>query len=167
MSDGRDPEVEALEDRLAEAQAELERLASLAADREARARHLEERAAALQQALQEAQAAAQAREQETAELRSGVEALQGRLTAAAARYRELALRAEPELPAELVTGDSIEEIDQALARARETVARVREQVEAQARRGRVPPGAPPRTGADLTGLSPREKISRGLRASGQ
>ncbi|HEY8490582.1 MAG TPA: hypothetical protein VIO14_06285 [Dehalococcoidia bacterium] len=165
MSDEQDPELAALQEELAEAQAELERLAALTADREARARHLEERTAALEQALAAAEETARTREQEAASLRSSVEELQGRLTTAAARYRELALRAEPELPADLVTGDSIEEIDGALARARETVARVREQMEAQARRGRVPPGAPPRTGTDLTGLSPRDKIAHGLRTS--
>jgi chromosome segregation ATPase len=167
MGNEGNPEMEALQEELAEARAELERLSGLAADREARVRHLEEQSAALRQDLAQAQETVQAREQELASLRADLEEALGRVSAGAARYRELALRVEPEVPPELVRGESIEEIDAALARARETVARVREQIEAQSLRGRVPPGAPPRSGGDLSGLSPQEKIAHGLRTRGR
>ena len=75
---------------------------------------------------------------------------------------ELALRVAPELPEELVTGETVEEVEQALQRARETVSNVRGHLESQAQAGRVPVGAPPRSGPDLAGMSSEEKIRYGL-----
>ena len=75
---------------------------------------------------------------------------------------ELALRVAPELPEELVTGETVEEVEQALQRARETVSNVRGHLESQAQAGRVPVGAPPRSAPDLAGMSSEEKIRYGL-----
>ena len=69
----------------------------------------------------------------------------------------------PEVPEELVSGETVEEIEAALARARNLVEKVRRQVEAEAASARVPAGAPARTGADLTTLSPAEKIAYALK----
>ncbi len=89
--------------------------------------------------------------------------LQGRLREAAARYRQLVLAQAPEVPSELVAGESIEEVEESLERARRTVAQVRDRLEAQARSERVPTGAPARGQPDLSALSPAEKIAQGLR----
>jgi len=155
-------EVTALQERIGEMEAEVERLSATAADGEARAAHLEE---ALQSAtadlrgirgeLAQAQTEAQDRGEE-------VEALQGRLGQAAAKYRDLLLAQAPQVPAELVVGESIEEVEEAMERARRTVAQVRDHLEAQARSERVPAGSPPRGQPDLSALSPAEKIRLGL-----
>ncbi len=155
---------EEMREELAAAQAELERLQVAAADREARATHLQEDLSQLRRELAEARSQAEAREQDAASLREASEGLRTQVRGAAERYRELALRDSPELPAELVAGETVEEVEQALERARETVARVRGHMESQAQAGRVPVGAPPRSAPDLSALTPEEKIRQGLNA---
>ena len=158
-------EVAELEEQLAAAQAEIERLQATAADREARATHVESQLAGLRQELTQARDESLAREQEMAGLTERTAALEAQVRGAAERYRELALERSPELPQELVAGETVEEIDQAIERARETVAKVRGHLESQAQAGRVPVGAPVRSGPDLSGLSAEEKIREGLRQS--
>src|SRR5688572_15983182 len=51
---------------------------------------------------------------------------------AVSRYRELVLSGSPDLPPELVSGDSIAAIDAAVQSARELVARVRDRLTAAA-----------------------------------
>jgi hypothetical protein len=72
------------------------------------------------------------------------------------------LTGAPELPPELVSGESVEEIEASLAQARQIVGRLREHLETQAP-VHVPPGAPPRTAQDFSALSAEEKIALGLR----
>lgn len=108
-------------------------------------------------ARQEAQAQA-ARAQA---LEERAEGLEKELALALQRYRETVLRAAPELPEDLVTGETVADLDASLARARSLVERVRTHVEGGAA-ARVPAGAPPRRTGDLSGLSSREKIALGL-----
>ena len=157
-----DDELTAMQEELAEARAELERLEVTAADREARAAHVESKQAELQEELAQAHSEAEARDQELTGLREQAEALQEGVRSSAQRYRELALEHSPELPQELVVGETVEDVDQALQRARETVSKVRGHLESQAQAGRVPVGAPPRSAPDLSALSAEEKIRFGL-----
>lgn len=158
-------ELAAVQEELAEARAELERLQVAAADSEARAAHVESQEAELRHELSQANHEAEAREEELASLREQTETLGERVRSSAERYRELVLQQAPELPSELVTGETVEEIDVALERARETVSKVRGHLESQAQAGRVPAGAPPRSGPDLSAMSPEEKIRFGLNQS--
>jgi len=89
-----------------------------------------------------------------------------RLADAAHKYRDLLLASAPEIPAELVSGDTVEEVDASFAAARGVVEEVRRRMEAQANAERVPAGAPPRTAPDLSGLSPAEKIAFALSQQG-
>jgi chromosome segregation ATPase len=136
-----DDDLEALREELAAARAEAARLAERLADREARAAELEETAAGLRRELARAH--------------------DGR-RAAVARYREALAAAAPELPAELLAGDTVEAVDEAARRARELVARVREHLSAAESARPVPAGSPPRRGPDVAALSPAEKIRYGL-----
>ena len=78
------------------------------------------------------------------------------------RYREALLAAEPELLPDLVRGETLEEVDAAVEAARRTVARIRERMEAERGKG-FPVGAPARgAGLATSGLTPVEKITRGL-----
>lgn len=78
------------------------------------------------------------------------------------RYRDALLAAEPELPSDLVRGETLEEVDAAVEAARRTVARIRERMEAERGKG-FPVGAPARgAGLATSGLTPVEKITRGL-----
>jgi len=174
MSD--DEEVALLEEQLGEARAEIERLQMAAADSEARASHLQEMNGELRSRLETvegdlaserqrceevggqlagAQTDLEAAQQETQELHA-------RLQAAAGKYREVLLAAAPDLPEEMVAGDSIEEVEASAEQARLTVRRVRDRLESQAQVGRVPAGSPPRGAPDFSALSPIEKIRLGL-----
>jgi DNA repair exonuclease SbcCD ATPase subunit len=159
----------ALQDELADARAEVDRLQTIAADREARAAHLEETLAQLREeqsqlsaSLGEAQAQVAARDEELAGLRQGAEALQVSLKAAASKYRDVLLAGKPDVPPDLVSGETVEEVDQQLEAALRMVAQLRSHLESQAQALRVPTGAPARRAADLSALSPGEKIAYGL-----
>ncbi len=159
-------ELDELQEELAAARAELERLQPMVADREARASHLESEVAQLREELTQAHDEAQARDQELAAQGERGQELESQAREAAERYRELVLAQSPELPAELVLGDTVQQVDESVERARETVSKVRGHLESQAQAGRVPVGAPPRSGPDFSTLSPEEKISYGLRQRG-
>jgi hypothetical protein len=94
--------------------------------------------------------------------------LDGSLKQAVASYRALVIRSNPDVLPELITGESIEELDGSLSRARELIGKVKSGLETQAAAMRVPSGAPQRGAADASGLSPREKINLGVeRARGR
>jgi chromosome segregation ATPase len=147
--DAMHEDVETLEEALEEAKAELETLRDAMADREARAAQLETEAEALREQLARSQEASEAKASEAA--------------SAAQRYRALVLERSPELPEDLVTGTTVEEIDEAVERARETVSKVVAHLESKAAAGRVPVGAPARSQPDISRMSTEEKIALGLR----
>jgi chromosome segregation ATPase len=164
-----DEEVVLLEEQITSLQADIEALQSRLADAEALATGREGDIARLrreladsQNALSERDATAGALTSEVQALRSAVDASteQGRQTSS--RYRELLLAKEPDLPADLVSGETIDDIDASAERARQTVSQVRQRFEAQAQATRVPAGAPARGGQDTSSLSAAEKIRLGL-----
>lgn len=77
---------------------------------------------------------------------------------AVARYKALVVQANPDIPGEMISGDSIEALDSSLESARVLVKRVRESIEGEIASGRVPVGSPARVLSDTSALSPREKI---------
>ncbi|HJM88411.1 MAG TPA: hypothetical protein QF624_02145 [Dehalococcoidia bacterium] len=143
-----DPELEAVldDDFSEEPQQTLDELAALA-EAEATAA--------------DAEVAAQAEDLATARRELDVERAQAR--AAVERYREAVLAAEPELPPELVSGETLSEVDASLDAARRAVAQVRERmgVESETRAG-FPVWAPARSGVSTAGMSAAEKIAAGL-----
>lgn len=92
-----------------------------------------------------------------------IESLKTNLTTAVAKYQGLLLASNPTIPAELIQGASIDELNSSVENARALVSKIREQVVKEAEATRVPPGAPPRTGVEVEALSPTEKIKYGLR----
>jgi chromosome segregation ATPase len=164
-----DEEVILLEEQLLAAQADIERLQGRLADAEARAAgHEGELSEARRQltvataTLAEREEALRAQTAAAEDLRAVVEAAAARARDDAACYRALVLAHEPDLPADLVTGDSIASLEQSLHQARQTVAQVRQHIEKQAHARRVPAGAPVRSSPDLSGLTPAEKIRLGM-----
>ena len=155
-------ELAALEERLAEAGAEVERLQTTAADREARAAHLED-------ALGQARTELASRDDELTVLRDGLaaarseaEELRAGLRSAAEKYRQAVLASQAEVPPDLVGGETVEEVDRQLESALSMVAQLKSHLESQAQAQRVPTGAPARRAPDLAALTPTEKISHGL-----
>ena len=167
-----DEEVVLLEEQLAAAHADVERLQSEVAELTARQSQQESE-------VQELRAQVQARVVETEVARTqastlseeverlsetvGVTEAQGH--EAVQRYREVLLEREPQLSADLVIGDSIVEVDSAVERARQTVAQVQQHLDQQAQALRIPAGAPERGDPDVSDLSSAEKIRLGLSKS--
>lgn len=145
-----DPEVAALKEQVADAQAQIDSLQAAVADAEARAASQSDRLAVLQSEAESA--------------RSEGERLTALLQESAIKYREARLAASPEIPAELVTAEDVAEIDEQFADAERLVAEMRERVEKEQRREApaVPAGAPVRRSPDLSGLPASEKIRMGL-----
>jgi len=96
--------------------------------------------------------------QTVAESNDKMDKLSESLNQAVSSYKALVVRANPGVPEELITGDSIEAIADSLASARELVTKIRNGMEAEISLVRVPIGAPERAAPDLSALSPREKI---------
>ena len=145
----------ALAERIAELEAGLadgeQRLAGLSralAQRDARIAELEASVCGMERAAGE-------REQQ-------VDGMTAQLSQAMEAYRASLLEADPGLPADLVAGDTVEELQASHARARQIVEQVRGSLEEQALMERTPSGAPARGDADVSALSPEEKIRLGL-----
>jgi chromosome segregation ATPase len=158
-----------LEERLAEAEAEVERLQTTAADREARAAHLEDLSAAQAETLIQAKTELASRDaeltavcDELAAARSEAEELRAGLRSAAEKYRQAVLASRAEVPPDLVSGETVEEVDRQLEAALLMVAQLKSHLESQAQAQRVPTGAPARRAPDTAALTPTEKISYGL-----
>lgn len=164
-----DEEVVLLEEQLRAAQADIDRLQGRLAEAEARASardaeviEMKRQLTAANGALADKESAAETYAAEAAAMRSRLEEAAARSRSDAQRYRDLVLAHEPDLPADLVSGDSIDALEQSLQQARQTVAQVRQHLEQQAQSLRVPSGAPVRSAPDTSDLSPAEKIRSGL-----
>ncbi len=92
------------------------------------------------------------------EARQTLDEISKALPRAVAAYKELVVQANPGMLAELIAGDTIDEVNESLENARTLMDRVRQEIEAEAAKTRVPAGAPQRAPLDLSALSPREKI---------
>jgi chromosome segregation ATPase len=101
--------------------------------------------------------------QTRSELESRVVTLNQSMTEAVASYKAMVIQANPEVVDELVTGETIEAINESLKKAKALVGRVRQGLEAEISATRIPTGAPERSSPDLSALSPREKIQLAIR----
>jgi septal ring factor EnvC (AmiA/AmiB activator) len=119
----------------------------------------------LEQALAVKDSEISALKQALAEVERKLTEISKALPQAVAAYKELVVQANPGVLAELITGDNIEEVDESLKNAQALMERVRQEMEAEASRTRIPAGAPQRAPLDLSALSPREKIQYGLGGS--
>lgn len=90
----------------------------------------------------------------------------GAYAKAVSKYLEMAKAANPTIPPDIITGATIEDIDASVTKASSIVTAVKAGLEAQAKAGTVPAGAPPRGEISLEGLSPREKIAAGIKKKG-
>ena len=87
--------------------------------------------------------------------------LQGNLTEAIDKYRQALLQQHPQIPADLVKGNTVAELDSSLEQAQAVVDKVKQHLAE-----RVPAGAPQRSGISISSMSPGEKIIYGLRQRG-
>jgi hypothetical protein len=139
------------------AQLEEEKKAKAAA--EAALAEKDTRIAALEASLSEAKTGSEAAAAELAQVKEA----HGQ---AVAKYLDAVRLANPAIPQDIITGDTIEDIDASLAKATTIAESVKANLEAQAKEAKVPAGAPPRTEISLEGLTPREKIAAGIQQKG-
>ncbi len=98
------------------------------------------------------------KEEELTKANTRITEMEQAVNQAVAGYRVLAVQTNPDVIEELITGDTIDDINASLKRAKTFVSKVREGLEAEMAGAKVPAGAPQRTPIDLSALSPREKI---------
>ena len=84
--------------------------------------------------------------------------LQADLGSAVARYRQATEIAYPEIPADMIQGATVAEVDASLKNAQAVVDQVKQHL-----MDRVPAGAPVRKGPDPASMSPKDLIAYGLR----
>ena len=96
--------------------------------------------------------------QAVAEAEGKLTGLNNDLTQAVASYKALVIESNPGVLAEIMTGDTIDQVNESLENARLLIDKVRQEMEAEASRVKVPAGAPQRASLDLSALSSREKI---------
>jgi len=92
------------------------------------------------------------------ELEERLTTLNSSLAESVASYKAMVVQANPEVIGELISGDTIESINESLGEAKALVSKVRQGIETEISLAKVPVGAPERTSPDLSALSPREKI---------
>ena len=122
--------------------------------------------------LAEAQAVLTEKDGRIAQLQAEGEALRAERSnlqqaqaAAITKYLDAVKAANPAIPGDTITGDTIEDIDASAAKAASIAAAVKASLEAQAKETKVPAGAPTRV-LDLSALTPDEKIRVGLQQKG-
>jgi chromosome segregation ATPase len=128
-------------------------------------RSREAAAVRLEQALAGRDSELAALKESMGEAERQIDGLGEALAQAVAAYKELVVQANPGVLAELITGDTVEAVNESLKNALALIERVKREMEAEASRTRVPAGAPPRAPLDLSALSPREKIQYAIGGS--
>ena len=136
----------------------VEELEALLAEKDQQLAEKNSRISKLEQAMADKDKQDAALKQSATELEQKLAELADSLAQAVSSYRALVVQANPGVPEELITGDSIEAIDKSVAAAQTLVEKVKKELEAEIAGARVPAGAPLRTPADLSALSPQEKI---------
>ena len=92
------------------------------------------------------------------ELQTKLSAVTKSLTEAVASYKARVIQMNPGIMEELISGETIEAVETSLEKAIGLISRVKKSVEKEISQTRVPAGALGRRTADLSALSPREKI---------
>ncbi len=162
-----DEEVQALQDELETTKTELE---SVKAEKEAAASDLETKAATiteLEQTVTARDSEIVTLKQETVESDVIASEAKQSLANAVSAYKTAVAQTNPAVPGELITGDTIEAVDQSLESSKSLVSTVRASIEAEIASGKVPTGAPARSAPDLESLSPREKIQYAITKGGK
>ena len=116
------------------------------------------RIADLEQAVSDRDDEIDSLKQSAADLEDKLSATSDSLAEAVASYKTVIVQANPDVIEELISGDTVESIDESLEKAKSLIGKVRQGLETEISLARVPAGAPERRSPDLSALSPREKI---------
>jgi len=117
------------------------------------------RLAELEAALSEAK---QGSEASAAELASVKEARDQ----AVSKYLGMAKASNPQVPQDIINGETIAEIDASVEKGKGLVSAVKKTLESETAAAKVPAGAPTRGAISLEGMSPKDKIAAGIQQKG-
>ncbi len=92
------------------------------------------------------------------ELKEKLSAANKSLTEAVASYKDRVIQANPGIAEELISGNTIAAVEKSVEMAIDLVSRVKKSMEKERLHTKVPAGAPGRRAADVSAMSPREKI---------
>ena len=98
------------------------------------------------------------KDEELTQANTRISELEQAMTSAVTGYKAMVTQSNPEVPEELISGDTVESINESLAKAKTLINKVKQGLEAEITSSKIPAGAPPRTPPDLSALSSREKI---------
>jgi len=84
---------------------------------------------------------------------------------AVAKYATMAKALNSTIPEDMISGETIEEIDASVEKGKGLVAVVKKTMETEASAAKVPAGAPTR-GEPSEGMTPRDKIAAGIQQKG-
>ena len=139
------------------------RLAELQAEGEA----LRAERSNLQASLSEAKQASKEKLVELATLGEVLSETKELKDQAVAKYLNMAKALNPAIPQDIITGESIDEIDRSIEKGKTIVEAVKSTMASEAAATKVPAGAPTRGGISLEGLSPRDKIAYAIQQGSQ
>jgi len=145
-------ELETVKAQLEEEQKAKTTLEEAMAQKDARLAELE---AALSEAKQGSEASA-------TELASVKEARDQAVT----KYLGMAKASNPQVPGDMITGETIAEIDSSVEKSKGLVSAVKKTLESETAAAKVPAGAPTRGAISLEGMSPKDKIAAGIQQKG-
>ena len=84
------------------------------------------------------------------------------LESAVGAYKDVLLKANPLIPTDMIQGLTIDEVNTSLEKATGLVGQIKQGLEEEGNAEKIPPGAPQRTGPDLSAMTTKEKINYGL-----
>jgi len=145
-------ELETVKAQLEEEQKAKTTLEEAMAQKDARLAELE---AALSEAKQGSEASA-------TELASVKEARDQAVT----KYLGMAKASNPQVPEDMISGETIAEIDASVEKGKGLVSAVKKTLESGTAAAKVPAGAPTRGAISLEGMSPKDKIAAGIQQKG-
>jgi len=102
-------------------------------------------------------------EKTLADRESEIISLKNGLKESVESYRSLVMESNPDILPEMIGGDSVEALNESVLRAKDLIGRIKAGLESQENSLRIPAGSPQRGMIDTAGLSPGEKIRRGIR----
>ena len=117
---------------------------------------------ALEAALAEKEAALSEAQKNLDSRSRDYDQLKATLDDAVKAYRKLAISTSPLYSEDVISGTSIQEINSSIQKVNGLVKKMRTSLESELKSLIIPAGAPERSGPDLSGLSPRDKIKQGI-----
>jgi len=150
---------------LAAIKAQLEAETQAKAELEASIAGKDTRIGELESELSEAKSESEAKQADLEAKVSELAQFSDVMVTAVDKYREALITAHPEVPQDLIQGDSIEALFASVEKGQGVVSQVKANLEAETVATRVPAGAPVSTGPNLEGLSAREKIAAGVKGA--